>query len=44
MTKEKIINKVKDLNEDNKALWHITKCLEEDIDKLKKKIQELEEK
>ena len=44
MTKQQVVTKVQDLEEDNKALWHIVKCLEEDINKLKKKIKELEEK
>ena len=44
MTKQQVVTKVQHLEEDNKALWHIVKCLEEDINKLKKKIKELEEK
>ena len=44
MTKQEVVTKVRDLEEDNKALWHIVQCLEEDINKLKKKIEELEEK
>ena len=44
MTKREVVNKVEDLEEDNKALWHIVKCLGEDINKLKKKVEELEEK
>ena len=43
MTKQQVINKVRDLNEDNKALWHNVKCLEEDIIKLKQEISKLNE-
>ena len=43
MTKQQVINKVRDLNEDNKALWHNVKCFEEDIIKLKEEISKLYE-
>ena len=41
MTKQEVVTKVKDLEEDNKALWHIVQCLEEEIDKLQKKVEEV---
>ena len=44
MTKREVVIKVEDLEEDNKALWHIVQCLGKDINKLKKRIEELEEK
>ena len=43
MTKQQVVNKVRDLEEDNKALWHNVKCFEEDITKLKQEIQRLHE-
>ena len=50
MTKQQVINKVEGLEEDNKALWHITSCLEEhrhkqddEINKLKQEISKLNE-
>ena len=43
MTKQQVINKVRDLNQDNKALWHNVKCFEEDINKLKEEIKQLHE-
>ena len=43
MTKQQVINKVRDLNQDNKALWHNVKCFEEDIIKLKEEIKQLHE-
>ena len=43
MTKQQVINKVRDLNQDNKALWHNVKCFEEDINKLKEEISKLHE-
>ena len=43
MTKQQVINKVEDLEEDNKALWHNVKCFEEDINKLKQEISKLYE-
>ena len=42
-TKQQIINKCLDLEEENKAFWHITGCLEEDIIKLKQEISKLNE-
>ena len=33
MTKQQVVNKVRDLEEDNKALWHWCKCLEEEVNK-----------
>ena len=42
-TKQQIINKCLDLEEENKAFWHITGCLEEDIIKLKQEISKLHE-
>ena len=42
-TKQQIVNKVRDLNEDNKALWYITRCLEEQITNLKQEISKLNE-
>ena len=42
-TKQQIINKCLDLEEENKAFWHITGCLEEDIIKLKQEIDKLNE-
>ena len=44
MTKQEVINKVKDLEHDNEALWHIIRCLEEDIVRITNKLKELEEK
>ena len=43
MTKQQVINKVRDLNEDNKALWHNVKCFEEQITNLKQEISKLNE-
>ena len=41
MTKQEVINKVEDLEHDNKALWHIIRCLEEDVVRINKKLEEL---
>ena len=38
MTKQQVVNKVRDLEEDNKALWHWCKCLEESYNKLYKQV------
>ena len=43
MTKQQVINKVRDLNQDNIALWHNVKCFEEEITKIKKEMQRLHE-
>ena len=43
MTKQQVVTKVKDLEEDNKALWHITRCLEEQLIKINKEIEQLHE-
>ena len=43
MTKQQVINKVRNLNEDNKALWHNVDCFVEDIIKLKQEISKLHE-
>ena len=39
MTKQQIINKVEDLEEDNKALWHYVQHNEKEIKRLKEKIK-----
>ena len=41
MTKQQIINKVEDLEEDNKALWHFMQSNEKEIARLEKKVVEL---
>ena len=41
MTKQQAINKIEDLEHDNKALWHYMQCLEKDIKQLKEKLNEL---
>ena len=38
MTKQQVVNKVRDLEEDNNALWHWCKCLEESYNKLYKQV------
>ena len=43
MTKQQVINKVKDLEEDNKALWHWCKCLDEQLIKQQEEISKLYE-
>ena len=43
MTKQQVINKVEDLEEDNKALWHIIRCLEEQLIEIKEEIQQTNE-
>ena len=43
ITKQQVVNKVKDLEEDNRALWHNVKCFEEEITKLKQEISKLHE-
>jgi peptidoglycan hydrolase CwlO-like protein len=43
MTKQQVINKVKDLIEDINALWHWCKCLEEQVNKQKQEISKLNE-
>ena len=43
ITKKQVVNKVKDLEEDNRALWHNVKCFEEEITKIKKEMQRLHE-
>ena len=43
MTKQQVINKVKDLEEDKRALWHITSCLEEQVNKQQEEISKLNE-
>ena len=42
MTKQQVINKIEDLEHDNKALWHFMQNNEKEITKLEKKIIELE--
>ena len=41
MTKQQVINKVEDLEHDNKALWHYMQSLENEIKRLKEKVNEL---
>ena len=41
MTKQQVVNKVEDLEHDNKALWHYMQCLEKEVNKLKEKLNEL---
>ena len=43
MTKQQVINKVKDLKEDINALWHWCKCLEEQSNKQQQEISKLHE-
>lgn len=41
MTKQQAINKIEDLEHDNKALWHYMQCLEKEVNQLKEKLDEL---
>ena len=43
MTKQQVVNKVRDLIHDNKALWHITGCLEQQLNKQRQEINKLYE-
>ena len=43
MTKQQVVNKVRDLIHDNKALWHITGCLEQQLNKQRQEINKLHE-
>ena len=41
ITKQEVINKVEDLEEDNVALWHFMQSNEKEIERLEKKVVEL---
>ena len=41
MTKQQAINKIEDLEHDNKALCHYMQCLEKEVNKLKEKLNVL---
>ena len=43
-TKGEVVKKVLDLEDDNKALWHYNKCLENEVDQLKNMYRQLKEK